>query len=36
MGSGYAAVRANDGLCDRHSRYLAANSICNQYELRTR
>jgi hypothetical protein len=31
LGSGYAAVRADDGLCDRHGRYLAATSSCAQF-----
>lgn len=28
FGSGFAAVRADDGLCLRHGRYLAASSSC--------
>ncbi len=32
MSSGYAAVRADDGLCDRHGRYLRASSDCGEYE----
>jgi hypothetical protein len=34
LSSGYAAVRANDGLCARHDRYVAASSICAQYRTR--
>lgn len=32
MSSGYAAVRADDGFCDRHDRYLRASSSCGAYE----
>jgi hypothetical protein len=34
LSSGYAAVRANDGLCARHDRYVAASSICAQFRTR--
>jgi hypothetical protein len=34
FGSGFAAVRANDGLCARHDRYLSALACCAQHELR--
>jgi hypothetical protein len=34
LSSGYAAVRANDGLCARHDRYVAGSSICAQYHTR--
>ena len=32
LGSGHAAVRASDGICRRHDRYLAAASRCADYE----
>ena len=35
MSSGYAAVRADDGLCERHARYLAAASCCGEYQPQT-
>jgi hypothetical protein len=28
MGSGYASVRAQDGICARHERYLSERSSC--------
>lgn len=31
FGSGFAAVRDNDGLCLRHARYLSATSSCGEY-----
>lgn len=31
FGSGFAAVRGDDGLCLRHGRYLAATSSCADY-----
>lgn len=31
MGSGYSAVRACDGLCRRHDRYLSANHGCAEH-----
>jgi hypothetical protein len=31
MSSGYASVRAQDGLCDLHQRYLSANSGCSGF-----
>ena len=34
LGSGYAAVRAADGICRRHDRYLGAASHCASYERR--
>jgi len=34
FGSGFAAVRSNDGLCARHDRYLSASACCAQHELR--
>ena len=32
MSSGYASVRAEDGLCSRHDRYVAASSVCEDYQ----
>jgi len=32
LGSLYASVRASDGLCRRHDRYLGASSRCADYE----
>ena len=29
--SGYASVRANDGLCTQHDLYLSADSYCHRY-----
>jgi hypothetical protein len=34
LGSGFAAVRATDGICRRHERYLGAASHCADYERR--
>jgi len=34
FGSGFASVRAGDGLCERHGRYLAASAHCSSFELR--
>lgn len=34
LGSGYASVRSDDGLCERRQRYLSAASSCSQYEAR--
>jgi hypothetical protein len=34
LGSAYAAVRAADGICRRHDRYLGAASRCADYERR--
>jgi hypothetical protein len=34
LSSGYASVRANDGICLRHDRYLAASSSCRDFEQR--
>lgn len=34
MGSGYSSVRADDGLCQLHDRYLAAACHCRAYEPR--
>jgi len=35
LGSAYAAVRADDGLCARHERYVGADSSCAGYAVRT-
>jgi hypothetical protein len=32
FGSGYAAVRASDGLCEKHGRYLAASACCELHQ----
>jgi fructose-bisphosphate aldolase class 1 len=29
LSSGYASVRADDGLCALHDRYVAARSVCD-------
>ena len=34
LGSGYGAVRADDGLCAEHQRYVAAGAICDRYAAR--
>lgn len=34
MGSGFGAVRAGDGLCERHGRYLAGGNHCEQFARR--
>jgi hypothetical protein len=31
LGSVYGSVRAHDGLCTRHARYLSAASRCDDY-----
>jgi hypothetical protein len=31
MGSGYGSVRANDGICRRHDRYVSASHYCEQF-----
>ncbi len=31
MGSGYSAVRGNDGLCAHHDRYLSADYTCDSF-----
>ena len=36
FGSGNASVRADDGLCQHHARFVAADSGCVGYEPRTR
>ena len=32
MGSGYASVRSDDGICSVHDRYLTAYSVCDRFE----
>jgi len=34
LSSGYASVRANDGLCARHQLYLGAGDWCGAYASR--
>jgi len=34
MNSGRGAVRAADGLCDRHGLYLARDAYCDDLELK--
>ena len=34
LSSAYASVRANDGLCAQHERYVAASSVCAQHRAR--
>ena len=33
MSSAYASVRAEDGLCRRHDRYVSASSVCADYAI---
>jgi hypothetical protein len=35
LGSGYAAVRAHDGLCALHDRYIGASSVCGAHAAST-
>jgi hypothetical protein len=35
LSSAYAAVRAGDGLCASHERYVAASSRCGRYAAST-
>lgn len=35
LSSAYAAVRAADGVCDAHERYVAATSLCAAHDPRT-
>ncbi len=35
LGSAYGAVRATDGICVLHDRYLDPSSICASYERQT-
>jgi len=32
MSSAWASVRADDGLCGRHDRYVSASSDCEDYQ----
>ncbi|SPE27528.1 conserved hypothetical protein [Burkholderiales bacterium] len=34
LSSGFAAARADDGLCSAHSRYLPAYAVCNRFQRR--
>jgi hypothetical protein len=34
LSSGYGSVRADDGVCLRHDRYLSARASCPQYAPR--
>ncbi len=34
MGSAWASVRGNDGICSVHDRYLSPTAGCNQHESR--
>jgi len=34
FGSGFAAVRSNDGVCVRHDRYLSASACCTEHASR--
>jgi len=34
MSSGYASVRAEDGVCLRHDRYLSAWASCGEFQAR--
>ncbi len=33
LGSAYASVRADDGICALHERYVAASSVCAGYAV---
>ncbi len=33
LSSGFASVRANDGMCLVHDRYVAASSVCSHYQI---
>lgn len=35
LGSGYASVRAEDGLCLRHDRYLSGRASCGEFTARS-
>jgi hypothetical protein len=35
MSSGYGSVRADDGICLRHDRYLGAHSSCDDHSARS-
>src|SRR6266403_4286519 len=34
LSSGYASVRADDGVCSLHDRYIAAESLCGRHAAR--
>jgi len=34
LSSGFAAARADDGLCSAHLRYLPAYAVCNRFQAR--
>ena len=34
FGSGFASVRAGDGLCEKHDRYLSASAHCPSFDRR--
>jgi len=36
LGSGFASVRADDGLCRRHERYLSAHGRCADFSAARR
>ena len=36
LGSAHASVRADDGLCGMHGRYVAATGVCPQFAPRAR
>jgi hypothetical protein len=36
MSSAWASVRADDGLCGRHDRYVSASSFCEDYSALNR
>jgi hypothetical protein len=35
LGSGYASVRSDDGICAVHDRYVAASSVCAAFSAST-
>jgi len=35
MGSAYASVRGEDGLCDHHGRYVSARAWCETFQPRS-
>jgi hypothetical protein len=35
LSSAYAAVKAGDGLCARHERYVADSNVCGAYSAST-
>jgi hypothetical protein len=36
LGSGYGSVRAEDGVCSRHDRYLSAHARCPDFLARAK